>query len=80
MAKATVRKPVTKVVDEGGVTLELTTEEAEALFVLIGNTAGGGPHYDIYWALENAGVINEGNFVYTLRGYGLAPRLDRKDV
>lgn len=79
MAKATVTQRVieTIVVKEGGVTLELTPEEAESLFLTIGSIAGDGPCLRVWDALREAGVENEGNYRFTRSSGAFAPRIDR---
>lgn len=58
MAKATKTDDVYKqvLVSKGGVNMELTADEAEALFTLLGKTHMDGPLAQAYYALKNANV------------------------
>lgn len=67
MATASKRPEKTEVivVDKGGVTLELTNEEASILSGILGQFVSGGSTSPIFHALGDAGVSSDRGYVRT---------------
>lgn len=55
----------TVVTQEGGVTIELNLDEADALLTLVSGIAGGVPLMNnLYTALEKAGIYSTGRYEF----------------